>query len=326
MASVHPVNDTIYDPFRRSDRYGDMGQARQPVMEQLRLLLMACLVLPFRVLGILTCVSTCYLACQLSRVLPAWQQAAFVPWIGKRCARACLWCIGFVSVRWVSCDQDSEQPQPSAVPAGIVSNHMGWSDILVHMSHSFPSFVARASTRDLPMVGLISQNMGCIYVEREHKTATTQGVSTLVKERMLHAGSPEAAGMRPMLLFPEGTTSNGKYLLPFKTGAFLAGRPVQPVVLKYGQGRVSMAWDSIDAKRHIFLALCAPYHTVTVYELPVYVPTAEEQKDPVLYAANVRDYMLRRSGLKPAKAVLQDKRAYHALLQGKTPASVKKSE
>ena len=33
----------------------------------------------------------------------------------------------------------------------------------------------------------------------------------------------------------QGTTSNGEYLLPFKTGAFLAGEPVQPVILKYGK-------------------------------------------------------------------------------------------
>jgi lysophosphatidylcholine acyltransferase/lyso-PAF acetyltransferase len=38
--------------------------------------------------------------------------------------------------------------------------------------------------------------------------------------------------LRPMLLFPEGTTSNGQMLLPFKTGAFLAGVPVLPVIIK----------------------------------------------------------------------------------------------
>lgn len=34
---------------------------------------------------------------------------------------------------------------------------------------------------------------------------------------------------------PQGTTSNGTCLLPFKTGAFLAGLPVQPVIIKYGK-------------------------------------------------------------------------------------------
>ncbi len=40
----------------------------------------------------------------------------------------------------------------------------------------------------------------------------------------------------PMMLFPEGTTTNNKYLMPFKRGAFVAGVPVQPLVLKYRCG------------------------------------------------------------------------------------------
>lgn len=39
--------------------------------------------------------------------------------------------------------------------AAIVSNHISYLDILVHMAHSFPSFVARGNTKDLPLVGLI---------------------------------------------------------------------------------------------------------------------------------------------------------------------------
>jgi hypothetical protein len=34
---------------------------------------------------------------------------------------------------------------------------------------------------------------------------------------------------------PQGTTTNGRFLLPFKTGAFLAGVPLQPVIIKYDQ-------------------------------------------------------------------------------------------
>lgn len=44
----------------------------------------------------------------------------------------------------------------------------------------------------------------------------------------------------------EGTTTNGDYLLPFKTGAFLAKAPVLPVILRYPYQRFSPAWDSIS--------------------------------------------------------------------------------
>jgi hypothetical protein len=35
--------------------------------------------------------------------------------------------------------------------------------------------------------------------------------------------------------FLQGTTTNGQYLLPFKSGAFLAGAPVQPVLTRYSK-------------------------------------------------------------------------------------------
>ena len=65
----------------------------------------------------------------------------------------------------------------------------------------------------------------------------------------------------------QGTTTNGKCLLPFKTGAFLAGKPVLPVILKYGPDRVSPAWESIDALWHMFLMLATPTHSITAYEV-----------------------------------------------------------
>ena len=39
--------------------------------------------------------------------------------------------------------------------AAIVSNHISYMDIIVHLAHSFPSFVARGNTQDMPLIGLI---------------------------------------------------------------------------------------------------------------------------------------------------------------------------
>ena len=57
------------------------------------------------------------------------------------------------------------------------------------------------------------------------------------------------------------------------------------------QGRLSPSWESISAPRHIFLTLCN-FHSVTAFELPLYQPSPAEQSDPVLYAKNVREYMV----------------------------------
>lgn len=48
------------------------------------------------------------------------------------------------------------------------------------------------------------------------------------------------------ILTTEGTTTNGDFLLPFKTGAFLSKAPVHPVILRYPYQRFSPAWDTIS--------------------------------------------------------------------------------
>ena len=69
------------------------------------------------------------------------------------------------------------------------------------------------------------------------------------------------------------------------------------------QGRLSPAWETIGAARHIFLTLCN-FHSVTAYELPLYQPSPAEQSDAILFAKNVRDFMVRQSGsVLPAAAV-----------------------
>ena len=58
-----------------------------------------------------------------------------------------------------------------------------------------------------------------------------------------------------LYIYPEGTTTNGFYLLPFKTGAFLAGTPIQPVILRYPYIHFSPAWETISgaSNSHVLL-------------------------------------------------------------------------
>lgn len=66
-------------------------------------------------------------------------------------------------------------PAGALQPVAIVSNHVSWADILIHMAHSFPSFAARDGTQNLPMIGLVSQKMQCVYVNRGDQPAKEGG-------------------------------------------------------------------------------------------------------------------------------------------------------
>ena len=71
------------------------------------------------------------------------------------------------------------------------------------------------------------------------------GVAARVMARMRQVAAGEGPHRRPILLFPEGTTTNGQYLLGFRTGSFIAGVPVQPIILKYGRVRGSIASQGV---------------------------------------------------------------------------------
>ena len=45
--------------------------------------------------------------------------------------------------------------EPEVKPAGIVSNHCSWADILINLAHNCPSFAARDGTQSLPLIGTI---------------------------------------------------------------------------------------------------------------------------------------------------------------------------
>ena len=297
--------DPRFHAFQRHDAYGPWGMAPQPLLERLRLALFT-LMFPVRVLMAAACIVGVYASCRLSTVLPisALARSSFARSWGMRWCSYQLYVMGF-RVSYVR-DPAASCSGGSGPAAGIVSNHCSWADIVIHMSRNWPAFAARDGVQNIPIVGSVCDHIDCVYVSRGKGT----GVSTKIVERMTNPTSDN-----PILLFPEGTTTNGKVLLPFKTGAFLAGKPLQPVLIRYHTDRFSACWDAIEFPRHLWLLHCQPHVDVTVYELPLYVPSEEERQDPVLFANNVRATMLQfGSGwLKPSNSTFEDKMVYYSL-------------
>lgn len=323
--------DPAFDPFRRHDQYGMLGLKPQPWYEYIRLGLLALIVLPLKLLGFILTVSSYYVICKLAFLIPANARMPVIVALGRfHCRLSLLW-LGFVSVKWVPAEGAVETGKPAkedvgqgpveeAVYAAVIGNHVSPCDVLVMMSRYFPSFVAKSSVATSPLVGAISQYLDCVFVDIKAKAGgNSMGMSTALRTRMEEIASGARPGMRPMCIFPEGTTTNGRYIIPFKTGAFLAGVPVKPHILRYSTLPLSPAWDTIDVRWLLFLVLANLVHTVTITELPVYVPSAEEKTDPKLFAENVRQYMLRHSSLQPSSSTYPDQLAYNKLAERLTP-------
>lgn len=339
--------DSLYPPFARTDMYGSMGIGPISFLAKLHLLIASVTLFPLRAILCFLLLSFFYIVCLLatafhSPVLAQGQTTAtfanlrgfrrsIMTFFGRVVARALLFVMGFHFIEEAYCEHTSPEdgistdkmepgyPKQSLATC-VVSNHISWVDILWHIyahPRSLPSFVAKQSVVNVPLAGFISKCFSCIYVEREVKSRSDGGVAALIVERMKASVSDPLSPL--VLLFPEGTTSNGRYLLPFKTGAFLAGTPVQPVVLQYSGPFFNPAWETIGGIRHIFLLLCQPWHSLKVTYLSLYHASLEETQDPKLYAENLRKLMATNDGLELSPLTLHDKRVYMSLLQGKDP-------
>ncbi|XP_042017496.1 lysophospholipid acyltransferase LPEAT1-like isoform X2 [Salvia splendens] len=328
--------ESKYAAYVRRDVYGTMGRGRLSWAERLWLVPRLVILVPIRVVAGMTILVSYYVICRVCTVFRApnredgeeqedyahlrgWRRAVILR-TGRFLSRAALFVFGFY---WISETRGENENESSDHSEGferygaIISNHVSYIDILYHMSSSFPSFVAKRSVSKLPLVGLISKCLGCVFVQRELKSSDFKGVSGVVTDRIREAYQDEFAPR--MIIFPEGTTTNGDYLLPFKTGAFLAKAPVQPVILRYPYRRFSPAWDSISGARHVILLLSQFVNYIEVKRLPVYHPSEQEMEDPKLYAANVRKLMAQEGNLILSDIGLPEKRVYHAALNGLLP-------
>lgn len=140
-----------------------MKGRRELATRPIELLPLCLQVMPIKLIGALGSVLTFWLCCRLCALLPARVGTNAIAQLGLVACRVCLWWLGFWRVTWIKVGQQGDvgsggkgsDSTSKAPPVGIVSNHMSYCDILLHMSHSFPSFVARAQTRNQPIIGII---------------------------------------------------------------------------------------------------------------------------------------------------------------------------
>ncbi|MGP6086190.1 lysophospholipid acyltransferase family protein [Antarctobacter jejuensis] len=94
----------------------------------------------------------------------------------------------------------------------IVANHTSWLDIFVLNSRKTIYFVSKAEVSAWPGIGWLARATGTVFIRRDRREA--QGQMRIFEERL-------SAGHR-LLFFPEGTSTDGLRVLPFKTTLFEA--------------------------------------------------------------------------------------------------------
>ncbi len=190
----------------------------------------------------------------------------------------------------------------------FVSNHVSWADIVVIGAIQPVAFVAKREVANWPLIGVTAKMQRTVFVDRKRRHQASEAVGRIV--RRLKTGTS-------VVLFAEGTSSDGNRVLPFRSAllgaveaaAAQTGAPgeilLQPMSISYvGQhgmplGRAQrplIAWyGDLDFVPHIkALIERGAIDTVVSYGEPVRADAAISRKEMTRRLENtVRDMMTR---------------------------------
>ena len=141
----------------------------------------------------------------------------------------------------------------------IVSNHASWIDIFIISSVIKTSFVSKSEVSKWPLVSWLAKLQGTIFINRNNPKELTKTASE-IHDRI--------SKKQNVVLFPEGTSSDGNRVLPFKSSIFilceLTGSKlnIQPISIAYtkynglAMGRIErtlIAWyGDMDLLTHLY--------------------------------------------------------------------------
>lgn len=110
----------------------------------------------------------------------------------------------------------------------VVANHISWLDIFVLNSVHPVRFVAKSELAEWPIVGTMIRGSGTLFIERTKRRDT---------RRVNHRVAEVLASGDVVAIFPEGTTTDGRDMLLFKSSLLQpiveAKGHVQPVAIRY---------------------------------------------------------------------------------------------
>lgn len=176
-----------------------------------------------------------------------------------------------------------------------VANHASWIDIIALQAAVAPYLVSKADVRAWPVIGAIGAAIGTLFIERDPLAARKQ--QDALRLRMIQGDR--------LALFPEGTSSDGFGVLPFKSSLFevffapeLRGKAaVQPVAIRYRPRRPLPDsfygwWGDADFSGHLLdvLALSSGGVVTLSFLEPLTLDGMSDRK----HAARTAEEMVRR--------------------------------
>ena len=168
---------------------------------------------------------------------------------------------------------------PLTGPVMLVANHISWLDIPVMHAARHCRFVSKSDVKGWPLIGTLATAAGTLYIERSSRRDALRMVRSM--QEALERGEVLA-------VVPEGTTGDGRAMLPFHANliqaAVAAQSPVQPVGLRFADratGATSFAPSYIGDETlvgSIWRTLCAPPIEAVVQYGPAELPAGRDRR------------------------------------------------
>ncbi len=178
----------------------------------------------------------------------------WTPGITQRVCQGALWLIGI---------DHGLTGKPMTGTGAIVANHSSWLDIFTLNACGRLVFVSKAEVADWPGIGWLARATGTVFITR--KTAEAGHHRALILDRLQQG--------QTLLFFPEGTSTDGRQVLPFKSALFAAffddglpgGVRVQPASVFYTapEGAPDVLygwWGDMEFASHLLQLLARPVH------------------------------------------------------------------
>jgi lyso-ornithine lipid O-acyltransferase len=186
----------------------------------------------------------------------------------------------------------SQHGEPSTTPGTLfVLNHISWADITVMMAILDADFVAKSDMLGWPVIGALARRFDPVFVARDNRHRS--GAQADAIRARLNSG-------RSVILCPEGTTSDGASILPFRTSLFAAAdaaAAVQPVILRYlmpdgaalaAKRQREVAWIDEDD----LVTGAARVAKLKTLARVAFLPPVSGMTDRKILAENIRQHML----------------------------------
>ena len=173
--------------------------------------------------------------------------------------------------------------QPMVGRGAVVANHASWLDIFALNAADTVYFVAKSEVAGWPGIGWLARATGTLFIRRARIEAAQH--RDMFHDRLV-------AGHR-LVFFPEGTSTDGSRILPFKTTLFEAffkgdmknAMQLQAVTIIYSDPKGAARghygwWGDMGFATHLLKTLATPRQgkVTLIYHPPVAVSQVKDRK------------------------------------------------